>query len=96
MEIGIGLPATIPGVDGESLVEWARRAERHGFSTLGTIDRLVYPNYDPLIAFAAAAVVTERIRLTSDVILYSAGANMNFEESGSVSGKKLDDIRSWQ
>jgi prepilin-type N-terminal cleavage/methylation domain-containing protein len=34
--------------------------------------------------------------ITSDVILYSAGANTNFEESGSVSGKKLDDIRSWQ
>ena len=69
MDIGIGLPATIPGVDGESLLEWARRAERHGFSTLGTIDRLVYPNYDPLIALAAAAAVTERIRLTTAILI---------------------------
>jgi alkanesulfonate monooxygenase SsuD/methylene tetrahydromethanopterin reductase-like flavin-dependent oxidoreductase (luciferase family) len=69
MDIGIGLPATIPGVDGETLLEWARRAERHGFSTLGTIDRLVYPNYDPLIALTAAAAVTERIRLTTAILI---------------------------
>ncbi len=69
MEIGIGLPATIRGVDGRTLVEWARRAEQHGFSTLGVIDRLVYANYEPLIALAAAAAVTERIRLTTAVLL---------------------------
>jgi alkanesulfonate monooxygenase SsuD/methylene tetrahydromethanopterin reductase-like flavin-dependent oxidoreductase (luciferase family) len=69
MEIGIGLPGTIPGVDGGSLVEWARRAERNGFSTLGTIDRLVYPNYEPLVALAAAAAVTQRIRLTTAILI---------------------------
>jgi alkanesulfonate monooxygenase SsuD/methylene tetrahydromethanopterin reductase-like flavin-dependent oxidoreductase (luciferase family) len=69
MEIGIGLPATIPGVDGEALVEWSRRADRRGFSTLGTIDRIVYPNYEPLIALAAAAAVTERIRLTTAILI---------------------------
>jgi alkanesulfonate monooxygenase SsuD/methylene tetrahydromethanopterin reductase-like flavin-dependent oxidoreductase (luciferase family) len=69
MDIGIGLPSTVPGVDGESLVEWARRADRRGFSTLGTIDRIVYPNYEPLIALAAAAAVTERIRLTTAILI---------------------------
>jgi len=69
MEIGIGLPATIRGVDGKTLVEWARRAEQHGFSTLGVLDRLVFANYEPLIALAAAAAVTERIRLTTAVLL---------------------------
>jgi alkanesulfonate monooxygenase SsuD/methylene tetrahydromethanopterin reductase-like flavin-dependent oxidoreductase (luciferase family) len=69
MDVGIGLPATIPGVEGEQLIEWARRADDARFSTLGALDRLVYPNYEPLIALAAAAAVTERIRLTSAIVL---------------------------
>ena len=69
MNVGIGLPSTIPGIDRDTLLEWAKRAEDRGFSSLGVLDRIVYPNYDPLIALAAAATVTERIRLTSDIIL---------------------------
>src|SRR4051794_5780269 len=69
MDIGIGLPSTIPGVDRGSLLDWARRSEEAGFSSLGTIDRLVYPNYESLIALAAAAAVTERIRLTTAILI---------------------------
>jgi alkanesulfonate monooxygenase SsuD/methylene tetrahydromethanopterin reductase-like flavin-dependent oxidoreductase (luciferase family) len=69
MDVGIGLPATIPGVGREQLLEWARRAEARGFSCLGTIDRIVYPNYEPLIALAAAAAVTERIRLATTILI---------------------------
>jgi alkanesulfonate monooxygenase SsuD/methylene tetrahydromethanopterin reductase-like flavin-dependent oxidoreductase (luciferase family) len=69
MDVGIGLPATIPGVGRDELLEWARRAERRGFSSLGTIDRLVYGNLEPLIALAAAAAVTERIRLTTAILI---------------------------
>jgi alkanesulfonate monooxygenase SsuD/methylene tetrahydromethanopterin reductase-like flavin-dependent oxidoreductase (luciferase family) len=69
MDIGIGLPSVVPGVDRDSLLEWSRRAEARGFSSLGTIDRLAYPNYESLMALAAAAAVTERIRLFTDVLL---------------------------
>jgi alkanesulfonate monooxygenase SsuD/methylene tetrahydromethanopterin reductase-like flavin-dependent oxidoreductase (luciferase family) len=69
MDVGIGLPATIPGIEREPLLEWARRAEARGFSSLGTIDRIVYPNYEPLIALAAAAAVTERIRLATTILI---------------------------
>ena len=69
MDIGIGLPTTIRGVEREPLLDWARRAEARGFSSVGTIDRLVYANYEPLIALAAVAAVTERIRLTTAILL---------------------------
>lgn len=69
MDIGIALPNAVPGASGAQLTEWARRAEKRGFSTLGTIDRVVYDNYEPLVALAAAAAVTERIGLSTTVLL---------------------------
>jgi alkanesulfonate monooxygenase SsuD/methylene tetrahydromethanopterin reductase-like flavin-dependent oxidoreductase (luciferase family) len=75
MEVGIGLPTTIRGVERDQTLEWARRAEARGFSSLGTIDRIVYDNYDPLIALAAAAAVTERIRLATTILIVPYRAN---------------------
>lgn len=75
MDVSIGLPNTVPGTSGEQLVEWARRAEARGFVSLGTIDRLVYSNYEPLTALAAAAAVTERIGLCTNVVLGPLRAN---------------------
>src|SRR5947207_4225112 len=69
MKIGIGLPNTIPGTPGSVLVEWARRAEARGFSTLATIDRIVYPTYDSLTSLAVAAGATSRIGLFTDILL---------------------------
>jgi alkanesulfonate monooxygenase SsuD/methylene tetrahydromethanopterin reductase-like flavin-dependent oxidoreductase (luciferase family) len=68
MDIGIGLPNTIRGTDAATLLAFARRADQAGFSSLGTVDRLVYSNYEPLVALSAAAAVTERIRLATAVL----------------------------
>jgi alkanesulfonate monooxygenase SsuD/methylene tetrahydromethanopterin reductase-like flavin-dependent oxidoreductase (luciferase family) len=69
MKIGIGLPDTVRGTSGEVLIEWARRAEARGFSSLGTLGRVAYPSYSELIALAAAAAATERIGLMTDILL---------------------------
>jgi alkanesulfonate monooxygenase SsuD/methylene tetrahydromethanopterin reductase-like flavin-dependent oxidoreductase (luciferase family) len=75
MDIGIGLPNTVPGVDKAGIVDWARAAEGAGFSSLGTIDRVAYGNYESLAVLAAAAAVTERIRLVTDILIAPLRAN---------------------
>ncbi|GAA3719329.1 LLM class flavin-dependent oxidoreductase [Nonomuraea antimicrobica] len=69
MDIGVALPSLIPGARAGRLLEWARRADRLGFSTLGALDRLVYDGLESLTALAAAAAVTERIELATTVLI---------------------------
>ncbi len=69
MKVGIGLPNAVTGTTGAQLIEFARAGEEHGFSSLGTIDRVLYGNYEPLAALAAAAAVTDRIGLLTSVML---------------------------
>jgi alkanesulfonate monooxygenase SsuD/methylene tetrahydromethanopterin reductase-like flavin-dependent oxidoreductase (luciferase family) len=86
VDVSVGLPTTVPGIDGHSITEFARRAEQHGFAGLGVLDRLVYNNYEPLIALAAAAAVTERIRLTTSILIAA------YRPSATVLAKQLATI----
>lgn len=72
MEIGIGIPNTVPGATGAQLLEWARRADKAGFSSLASIGAVSYPGYEELTVFAAAGAVTERIRFLTNVLLAPA------------------------
>jgi alkanesulfonate monooxygenase SsuD/methylene tetrahydromethanopterin reductase-like flavin-dependent oxidoreductase (luciferase family) len=69
VEIGITLPTNIPGVTGDTVLEWARRAEAAGFSTLGMGERIGYEGYDWAVALSAAAAVTTRPRLLSNIVI---------------------------
>jgi alkanesulfonate monooxygenase SsuD/methylene tetrahydromethanopterin reductase-like flavin-dependent oxidoreductase (luciferase family) len=68
VDIGIGLPNTLAH-PGPLMVDWARRAEERGFTSLATIDRIVYPTYDTMTSLAVAAGATSRIGLLSGVLL---------------------------
>ncbi|HET9495677.1 MAG TPA: LLM class flavin-dependent oxidoreductase [Chloroflexia bacterium] len=69
MRVGIGLPATIPGTPGGLVLDWARRAEERGFSSLAVIDSIAFPSYDALSVLAAAAGATEHVGLLANVLV---------------------------
>src|SRR5262252_8865359 len=53
MRVGVGLPTTTPGATGPLLLEWARRADRGPFASLGVLDRVVYASFEPFAALGA-------------------------------------------
>jgi alkanesulfonate monooxygenase SsuD/methylene tetrahydromethanopterin reductase-like flavin-dependent oxidoreductase (luciferase family) len=69
MKIGIGLPNHVAEVKGPVLAEWARRAEERGFESVTTIDRLIYPSFDSIVALAVAAGATTNLALVTNVLL---------------------------
>lgn len=86
LDISIGLPTAVPRARSASVLDVARRADQAGFAGLGVVDRLVYDNYEPLTVLAAAAAVTERVRLTTTVLLAA------YRGSSAVLAKQLATI----
>lgn len=86
MDIGVALPTMIPDVRGHELLDWARKADAGGFSTLGVLDRVVYGNDEPLVTLAAAAAVTERVRLATSILIAPcrSGAALLAKQAASV------------
>jgi len=69
MKLGIGLPNTlVPDVNRGLFLDWARAADHAGFHSFGTIDRPSHDDWEPLISLAAAAAVTERVRLATTIL----------------------------
>lgn len=69
MRVGIGLPGHAPWTDGRAMLDWARRAEDLGFSSVAVSDRLAWSTPEPLTTLAAVAGATTRIGLLSSVLL---------------------------
>jgi len=69
MDVGVGLPTNLRGTNKDLVLRWAAAAESAGFASLCMGERLTYSGYDWVLALTAAAAVTSRIRLLSNVII---------------------------
>lgn len=78
MELGTSIPTYSTGdnlVPGDTIRNWARRAEDAGFAGLWTIDHLLEPRtyqtgtIDPVLALSHAAAVTTQIELGSSIVV---------------------------
>ncbi|MCP4006682.1 MAG: LLM class flavin-dependent oxidoreductase [bacterium] len=69
MEIGMNLPVMVPGLDREALLGWMRAIDAGPFSSLSVGERIVFPNPEIVVTLAAAAALTERVRIMSNVIV---------------------------
>ncbi|HEY4383361.1 MAG TPA: LLM class flavin-dependent oxidoreductase [Ktedonobacteraceae bacterium] len=67
MKIGLSLPPTTQSPD--QFWAWVRRVDAGPFSTLSVLDRVVYSNFEPLVTLAAAATLTTRVRLMTEVLI---------------------------
>ncbi len=69
MKIGMNLPVMVPGLDRELILEWSRRVDAGPYASLAAGERINFPNPDMMVTLAAAAAVTERVRLTFNVLV---------------------------
>lgn len=67
MHVGMAVPSMVPGVDGATMLAWMRGIDAGPFSGLGAGERLGYPNLEMWSLLAAAAGVTERVRIEATV-----------------------------
>jgi alkanesulfonate monooxygenase SsuD/methylene tetrahydromethanopterin reductase-like flavin-dependent oxidoreductase (luciferase family) len=63
------LPTMVGGLSRDDLLGWARRIDEGPFSTLAAGERIAFPNPELLVSLAAAAAVTERVRIAATVFV---------------------------
>jgi len=72
MKIGMTVPSMIAGLDRAAILDWCRRIDEGPWSTLAIGERIAYPNIELFTSLAAAAAVTERVRLMATVVVAPA------------------------
>jgi alkanesulfonate monooxygenase SsuD/methylene tetrahydromethanopterin reductase-like flavin-dependent oxidoreductase (luciferase family) len=69
MMVGVWMPTAMPfELERSFFLDWVRLADQAGFDTLSSLDRPSYDMWDPLASLAAAAAVTQRIRLATTTL----------------------------
>jgi len=65
----MNLPVMVPGLDRTAILEWARRIDAGPFATLAAGERITFPNPEVMVTLAAAAAVTERVKIACTVLV---------------------------
>ena len=68
MNVGVGLPNTLAGIESDEAITWAQAAESGPFTSVGVFDRLRYHSLDPISTLAACAGATNDIELVSSIV----------------------------
>jgi alkanesulfonate monooxygenase SsuD/methylene tetrahydromethanopterin reductase-like flavin-dependent oxidoreductase (luciferase family) len=69
MKYGIAGPFYTIGSDRGNLLEWFRRVDAGPFATIAAGERMLWPKVEHLTFLAAAAAVTDRVKIMSHVTL---------------------------
>jgi len=69
LQVGVGLPSSVPKTDARLLLEWAQRAEDGPFASLGVVDRMRYDSHEPMALLSAVAAATSQIGLVTMVVI---------------------------
>ncbi|WP_405136103.1 LLM class flavin-dependent oxidoreductase [Nocardia sp. NBC_01388] len=72
MDIGIALPTMCRGYDRRSTVDWCLQAEQGPFSSISCGERMSFHNPEMWTTLAAAAALTERVRIIANVAVLPA------------------------
>lgn len=69
MTVGVALPQMARGLDRSNLLAWCRAVDRGPFSSLSAGERITFHNLDGFTLCAAAAALTERVRILVNVVV---------------------------
>lgn len=72
MDIGIALPTMCRGYDRAATVEWSRLADQGPVSSISCGERMAFHNPEMWTTLAAAAAVTERVRIFANLSVVPA------------------------
>jgi alkanesulfonate monooxygenase SsuD/methylene tetrahydromethanopterin reductase-like flavin-dependent oxidoreductase (luciferase family) len=63
MDVGVALPQMAEGFDRSRVVDWCRGVDAGPYSSVSVGERITYPNLEGITLLAAAATLTERVRV---------------------------------
>jgi alkanesulfonate monooxygenase SsuD/methylene tetrahydromethanopterin reductase-like flavin-dependent oxidoreductase (luciferase family) len=93
MEIGMNLPAMVPGWNRDDVLGWCRAIDAGPYSSLAVGERINFPNPAAMVALSAAAAVTERVRIMPYVMILpmrnEVGIAKEFATLDVISGGRL-------